>query len=232
MPSPAVYQSKGEIAYHQVRQMILAGELAPGSRVDQYEIAESLGMSLTPIREAVQRLTSEGLVDPSAHKYVHVADVSAEEAHDLLETRMALDPVAVELAAERHDSAEAEVIRQAVSQIMPFGDTHHDIAIDAHRAFHRSIYSACHNSTLTRTLDDLWDKTDRYRRTYLVLPKGETDRRMDFEQHQELARLVLDRNGSMAVEVARRHIELSVTADAFRALTERQEAAVGSAVGS
>lgn len=225
MASPVLYQSKGELAYHQIRQMILSGELEPGSRVDQYEIAESLGMSLTPIREAMQRLNSEELVDSYVHKYVHVADVSAQEARDLLETRMALEPVAVELAALRHDDDDAAAIQAAVEVLQPFGDTDHERAITRHRAFHQAIYTACHNPVLTRALDDLWDKTDRYRRTYLVLPKGDADRSTDFAQHLELARLVLAREGIAAAEVCRQHLELSVTADALQALEERQLAA-------
>ncbi|MDR2453941.1 MAG: GntR family transcriptional regulator [Bifidobacteriaceae bacterium] len=223
MSTPPEYLSKGELAYREVRAMILSGRLAPGSRVDQYEIAASLGMSLTPVREAVQRLAADGLLSANAHKFVHVADVSAKEASDLVETRMALEPAALELAAARFDEADRSAITAALAELEPFTDFNSDRAITIHRAFHRTVYAACHNEVMIRALDDLWDKADRYRRTYLTLPRGEDERRVDYEQHHQIAGAVLAGEADGAARVAREHIRLSVTPWASEALERHRE---------
>ncbi|MFF2027973.1 GntR family transcriptional regulator, partial [Streptomyces sp. NPDC058171] len=96
-----VYSSKGDVAYGELRRLILSGELTPGSRLAQYELADSLKMSITPLREAIRRLSSEGLVEMDSHRDVRVAQMSAQEARQLFEVRLSLDPTAAELAAAR-----------------------------------------------------------------------------------------------------------------------------------
>src|SRR6476619_4906372 len=96
-----VFSSKSDVAYHELRRMILSGELPAGSRLAQYVLAEKLQMSITPLREAIRRLSSEDLIELDNHKDARVATISAPEARQLFEVRLALDPAAVELAAQR-----------------------------------------------------------------------------------------------------------------------------------
>ena len=98
MTETHVLSSKSDVAYAELRRQILSGDLAPGSRLAQYELAASLNMSITPLREAIRRLSSERLVDLDAHRNVHVARIGAAEARRLFEVRLLLDPPAVELA--------------------------------------------------------------------------------------------------------------------------------------
>ena len=85
MSTTNVFSSKGTLAYSELRQMILSGALAPGSRISQYELAENMQMSITPLREAIRRLSSEGLIIMDTHRDSRVADMSASEARELLE---------------------------------------------------------------------------------------------------------------------------------------------------
>ena len=85
-----VFSSKSDVAYHELRRMILSGELAAGSRLAQYVLAEQLGMSITPLREAIRRLNSEGLIELDNHKDARVSTISAPEARELFEVRLAL----------------------------------------------------------------------------------------------------------------------------------------------
>ena len=98
MSTTKVSSSKGAIAYTELRRRILSGDLAPGSRLSQYDLAEEMGMSITPLREAVRQLASEDWVEVDTHRDVRVAPMSASEARQLLEVRLSLEPSATELA--------------------------------------------------------------------------------------------------------------------------------------
>jgi len=216
--NPIVFSSKGAHAYAQLRRSILMGELEPGARVAQYELAEKMGMSITPLREAIRQLAAEGLVDVMAHRDVRVSEVSAQEARQLLEARLALEPVAARLAAQRRSDAEMAAIDEAAARLVPVTRRNGEAALEAHRAFHRAVYAASGNDVVTRMLDELWDKSDRYRRLGMSLPAGEAPRTEDFQQHHDLARLVREGAGDAAEALARAHIRESLSATLLDAL--------------
>src|SRR3954466_15893445 len=95
------FATKGDLAYARVRELILSGELGPGTVLPQASLAAAIGMSTTPLREGLRRLAQEGLVDLDAHRDARVRPLDATEARDLLELRGTLDPMAARLAAER-----------------------------------------------------------------------------------------------------------------------------------
>ncbi|MEW1950796.1 GntR family transcriptional regulator [Pseudarthrobacter sp902506025] len=220
--STNVFSSKGSLAYSELRQMILSGALAPGSRISQYELAENMQMSITPLREAIRRLSSEGLITMDTHRDSKVADMSAAEARELLEVRLSLEPSATELAAYRRTDADIAIIRAAAEKLLPVTRVWGEDAIIAHRDFHRAVYTASHNATLIKLLDDLWDKSDRYRRIGLELPSGDEPRTIDLNQHHQILELVTAGDGPGAAELARTHIANSLTASVTGALEERE----------
>lgn len=215
--------SKGAIAYAELRRRILSGELAPGSRLSQYDLAEELAMSITPLREAVRRLASEDWVEVDAHRDVRVAPMSASEARQLLEVRLSLEPSATELAALRRTEKEIATMSAAAENLLPVTRTWGEDAVRAHRAFHRAIYLASHNTVMIRLLDDLWDKSDRYRQIGMELPAGDEPRTIDLNQHHRLLELVIAGDGPAAAELARAHIVNSLTAAVTRALEVRED---------
>ncbi|MBQ1080743.1 MULTISPECIES: GntR family transcriptional regulator [unclassified Nocardiopsis] len=212
MASARTFSSKGGLAYTELRRRITSGELAPGSRLSQYELAEELGMSITPLREAIRRLVSEEWVVMDAHRDVRVAPMSASEARELLEVRFSLEPSATELAALRRTEEEIATMRAAADQLLPVTRTWGEEAIATHRAFHRSIYAASHNKVMIRLLDDLWDKADRYRRIGLELPAGAEPRTIDLNQHHRILELVIVGDGAAAADLVRSHIRNSLGA--------------------
>ncbi|UTT71331.1 GntR family transcriptional regulator [Arthrobacter sp. DNA4] len=220
--STNVFSSKGSLAYSELRQMILSGALAPGSRISQYELAENMQMSITPLREAIRRLSSEGLITMDTHRDSKVADMSAAEARELLEVRLSLEPSATELAAYRRTDADVAIIRAAAEKLLPVTRVWGEDAIIAHRDFHRAVYTASHNATLIKLLDDLWDKSDRYRRIGLELPSADEPRTIDLNQHHRILELVTAGDGPGAAELARTHIANSLTASVTGALQERE----------
>ncbi|MDT0168490.1 GntR family transcriptional regulator [Pseudarthrobacter sp. BRE9] len=222
MDTTNVFSSKGSLAYSELRQLILSGSLAPGSRISQYELADNMQMSITPLREAIRRLSSEGLIIMDTHRDSRVADMSAAEARELLEVRLSLEPSATELAAYRRTDADIEAIRIAAEKLLPVTRVWGEDAITAHRDFHRAVYSASHNTTMIKLLDDLWDKSDRYRRIGLELPSGDEPRTIDLNQHHQILELIVAQDGAGAAELARVHIAHSLTAAATGALEDRE----------
>lgn len=221
--TPNLFLSKSDLAYAELRGRILSGDLPPGSRLAQYELAESLNMSITPLREAVRRLSSEGLVDVETHRDVRVAAMNSGEARQLFEVRLSLDPTAVRLAAARRTPEDVAAIQAAVGALLPVTRQWGEEALAAHRAFHRALYVASHNDVLIRFLDDLWDKSDRYRRLGLELPPGDGPRTRDLDEHHRIAALVVDGHPAEAERLMRDHITMSLTATAISALEDREE---------
>ena len=177
-------------------------------------------MSITPLREAIRRLSSEGLIELDNHKDARVATIGAPEARQLFEVRLALDPAAVELAAERRTDDDIALMRATVARLLPVTRQWGEDALVAHREFHRALYLASHNDMLIKLLDDLWDKSDRYRRLGLELPAGEEPRTIDLNEHHQILELVVARDAAGAGALTRRHIQKSLTAAAINSLED------------
>ncbi|GAB3018004.1 transcriptional regulator [Nocardioides flavus (ex Wang et al. 2016)] len=207
-----VFTSKADVAYALIRQRILDGTLAAGSPLAQYELAADLGISITPLREAVRRLSGEGWVLLDTHRNARVAGLDLAGARQLLEARRALEPAAVALAAERRTDDDVAQMQAALGRLRPVTRRWGEAALAAHREVHRTLYGASHNEVMVRMLDDLWDKSDRYRRVGLQLPPGGEERTRDFEEHHELVRLVVDREADAAAALMASHVDHSLAA--------------------
>jgi DNA-binding GntR family transcriptional regulator len=217
MSQPAeLYSTKSDFAYTQLRVKILAGEFHPGQVLNQATLARTIGISTTPLREALRRLKSEGLVELDAHRDARVTELSPEEARDLLEVRRSLDPLAVSLAAERRTKNDIKEIRDAAEDLEPL---RHGFGVDdliAHRRFHSALYRASHNELLIATLDGLWDKADRYRRVGLPEERADEERADKASEHARLAECVIAGDAEGAAAVMHQHIATSLGARAAR----------------
>ena len=162
MSEPAgLYVTKSDYAYTRIREGILLGEFEAGTVLNQALLAKTIGVSTTPLREALRRLKSEGLVELDAHRDARISALTAEEARDLLEIRRSLDPLAAALAAERRTKDDIRVMRECALGLEPLLSNPTVIDLVAHRRFHVAIYVASHNDLLITTLDGLWDKAYR-----------------------------------------------------------------------
>ena len=133
---------------------------------------------------------------------------------------LAADPVLS--ATVRRPAFPPTAMRSAAEKLMPVTRVWGEDAITAHRDFHRAVYTASHNATMIKLLDDLWDKSDRYRRLGLELPSGDEPRTIDLNQHHQILELVASGDGTGAAELARTHIANSLTASVTGALEERE----------
>ncbi|GAA4109312.1 GntR family transcriptional regulator [Knoellia locipacati] len=213
--------TKSESAYQLLRDRILSGALAPGQVLQQRELAATLGISTTPLREALRRLMTEGLVDLDSHRDARITELRAEQARDLIELRSALDPLAAALAAERRTSDDLAEMRAALDALEPLASGTTVEQLGAHRRFHRAVYTAGHNPLLVASLEQLWDQSDRYR--LLVLAGGDpsadgSEAGDKAQEHRALVAAIADRDGETAAEVMRGHIGTSLGARAVRQL--------------
>jgi DNA-binding GntR family transcriptional regulator len=228
------YETKTDAALNEVRSRILSGALGPGTALNQEELAADIGVSTTPLREALRRLAADGLIEISAHRDARVAALSITEARHIFETRVPLDSLAVQLAAERYDSADERRIREAAKRLRPVQDGAAAVALRTNSEFHRAVYEASHNPILIGLLDRLWDQSDRYRSlgAHIFLGKG-LDRDSHHTDHLELMRLVLERDGKRASELMRDHVESSLRSirEARLANTDEDRAAVAKRPG-
>lgn len=193
--------TKAEGAYLELRQRILEGTIVAGSAINQERLAASLGVSITPLREALRRLEAEELVTLSAHKIVTVVPLTWQELHDLCITRQQIDPLAAELAASEATDGEIQAIAALAAQPRT-ADLRH--LLGAHRAFHFAIYTASHNKVLAGILSQLWDRTNRYR--IMMLRDSNFDQTTGAE-HLEIAEAIRHRRGTAAADLMRKHVD-------------------------
>ena len=208
----ALFATKSDFAYMRVRELILSGELEPGAVINQATLAREIGISTTPLREALKRLKQQGLVELDAHRDARVAALDAEEARDLLEIRRSLDPLAASLAAERRTKQDVAEMRASLEglEALPSNPTLEQLV--AHRRFHSAIYRASHNSLLVETLDGLWDTANRYRRHGLQVERSAEERAEKAREHTLLFEAIVEGDGETAADVMRAHIENSAGA--------------------
>lgn len=214
MSNAESYATKSQFAYELVRDRILAHRYRPGQVLNQANLAKELGISTTPLREALRRLSTEGLVELQSHRDATVTELSAEEARDLVEIRVALDPLAASLAAQRRTREDIAELRDAAARLVPLPNDPALSQLIAHRRFHRAIYLAAHNDILTASLDGLWDKADRYRLVGLQVPRDQPERDERAAEHQLLLDSVIAGESELAAETMRRHIGASLGAKA------------------
>lgn len=205
-PVPA-FHSKSDLAYAEVRDRILTGELRPGGVIAQAKLASELGLSTTPLREALRRLDAEGLVTLGAHRDARVVPVSSEGARNFYEVRSALDPRACSLAAERRTEADISEIDGALAELEPLTALESQSALDAHRRFHRAIYLASRNPVLIDFLESLWDRTDLYRlETLRTWHPDEKGRERVHSEHLGLRDAIVAGDTGLAGKRAEAHI--------------------------
>lgn len=219
---PLVFQSKSDLAYEELRRRILGGEIAPGAVIGQARLAAELGLSTTPLREALRRLGAEGLVRLGAHRDARVVELSVAEAQHLFEVRAAIDPLACELAAERRGDGDLHSIDRALLELEPLTGEPTSDALIAHRAFHRAIYLAAANPILVGVLDSIWDKGDLYRREALrSRTPSARDRTRVHQQHEWLRDAIRDGDPAKARELSHAHITHSLGRKAIGLLEAR-----------
>lgn len=193
--------TKADIAYRQIRREIVEGSLAAGTTLDQEAMALRLGLSTTPVREALSRLESEELIINRPHRKTVVAPLSFTLLEETYAVRLSLDPLAVALAATHASEEERAAINELKERRLEGSDP---VAhLHNNRALHRLIYSASGNKVLVQILNVLWDRSDRYR---LATLKDDSTIRVADEEHGLIVEAVLARDADRAAELMTKHV--------------------------
>lgn len=183
--APLAYPTAATFAYETLRAWIVDGRIPPGERVELGEVAGRLGLSTTPVRQALQRLEGEGLVTSEPHRGAAARELSRAELEEVYALRRRLEGWAVELACARLDDADRREIGERFARLDAAAPE--DYA-RANREFHARIFQAAGQPLLQRFLAVLWDLSERYRQDYLQRPAQLRRSRAD---HRRLLELLL-----------------------------------------
>lgn len=199
-----------DVVFNTLRQAILRGELKPGERLMEIQLANKLGVSRTPIREAIRKLELEGLVLMIPRKGAEVAEITEKSLRDVLEVRSALEELAVQIACENITEQEITELQEAAKEfkeILKTDDVTKIAGADVN--FHDVIYLATDNQKLIQLLNNLREQMYRYRVEYLK--RSEVYPQL-VKEHQEIIDAISQHQKKEASQIVRQHVDNQVEA--------------------
>ncbi len=194
-----------DVVFNTLRQAILTGELKPGERLMEIHLANKLGVSRTPIREAIHKLELEGLVILIPRRGAEVAQITEKSMNDVLEVRRAMDALCVELACDRILPEELEKLQNACDTFAEAVKTR-DIRVIAQAdvALHDIIVQATGNQRLVQLINNLSEQMYRYRFEYL---KDTSRHECLIKEHRMIYEGIREKNKDAASQAAKLHID-------------------------
>ena len=194
-----------DVVFKTLRQALLKGELEPGERLMEIQLAERLGVSRTPIREAIRKLELEGLVLMIPRKGAEVAKISENNLRDVLEVRRSLEELAIDLACQRITEEELAQLNKAevdFKAAIENGDAMQIAQTDEN--FHEIIYNSTKNQKLVQILNNLREQMYRYRLEYI---KDADKRQILMVEHEHILKALTLRHIQEAKMAVREHID-------------------------
>lgn len=194
-----------DVVFNTLRQAILTGELKPGERLMEIHLANKLGVSRTPIREAIRKLELEGLVTMIPRRGAEVAQITGKSLQDVLEVRRSLDALCAELACERisdEEIIELEAACQAFDEATKTRDTRAIAAADV--ALHDIIVKATGNKRLVQLVNNLAEQMYRYRFEYI---KDFSMHTTLIDEHRIIFEAIRNKDKITAAKAAITHID-------------------------
>lgn len=193
-----------DVVFNTLRQEILTGKLKPGERLMEIQLANKLGVSRTPIREAIRKLELDGLVIMIPRRGAEVAQITLKDLKDVMEVRCALDVLAIELACERMEQEGQNGLYQSCENFREAVKTKDTRKIaEADVAFHDMIVLSTRNTRLIQLVSNLSEQMFRYRFEYL---KDATPHEMLQREHMEMYQSILKKDKVTAAGIVRKHI--------------------------
>lgn len=194
-----------DVVFNTLRQAILTGELKPGERLMEIHLANRLGVSRTPIREAIRKLELEGLVTMIPRRGAEVAQITEKNMNDVLEVRRAMDALCVELACDRIHTEELDALKKACEDFEQAVKTRDVKRIaQADVALHDIIVRATGNDRLIQLVHNLSEQMYRYRFEYI---KDFSQHERLVEEHRIIYEGIVKKDKETACEAARVHID-------------------------
>lgn len=193
-----------DVVFETLRRAILMGELEPGERLMELQLSEKLGVSRTPIREAIRKLELEGLVTMIPRKGAAVAQITEQDLQDVLEVRASLEELAVELACKRISEEELARLHTCLEEFRHVLQSKEVTKIaEKDVEFHDIIIHSTGNRRLVQMLNNLREQMYRYRVEYL---KHSTHYPQLIQEHEDILRSLQHRKEEEARQAIHRHI--------------------------
>lgn len=208
-----------DVVFNTLRDAILKGELAPGERLMELHLAKKLGVSRTPIREAIRMLEQEGLAITIPRRGAQVAKMTEKDLEDVLEIRDALDELAVSTACKKMKADELDELAEAMHEFekaVKGGEVRHIVETDEN--FHNVIYKAADNPKLSNIVQNLKEQMYRYRYEY-IKDNASYDRLVD--EHKKILDGLKRKDEPFVKEVMRVHLANQM--EGVRAVIRQQE---------
>ncbi len=207
------YKPLRDIVFETLREAIINQTLKPGERLMEIQLAEEMGVSRTPVREAIRKLELEGLVVMVPRKGAYVAGISMKDIHEVYELRSALEALAASLAAVRITDEELEEMeRQMVREAKETEENNLQGIVSIDTTFHDLLYQAAHNQRLVQFINILQEQLQRFRAATLSRP-GRS--KYALEEHKKIVEALANKDAKLAAKLATEHIENAENAMIF-----------------
>lgn len=206
-------ETLASLVYERLMEDILKGKLAPGLKLRLQVLKKVYDVGNSPLREALNRLSENGMVIREENKGFRVAPTSIEELEELIRTRCWLEEIALRKSIKNGDDDWEERVVLAFHRLSKVSSTNSDPNFyiskeweERHREFHLAVLSACNSGILLGYCTQLHEKTLRYRNLAAVVKYRE---RHELEEHRALQTAILDRNADRAVELLNKHFHIT-----------------------
>lgn len=198
------YKPLREIVFSTMREAIINGDFKPGQRLMEVQLAEQMGVSRTPVREAIRKLELEGLVIMVPRKGAYVAGISTEDVKEVVEIRSVLEGLAAKLAAQRANEEDVENLKVVLINFEKATlDKNTVDLINYDSDFHDIIYKAAKNSKLIQMINGLKEQVQRFRVAYFTQFNNVE---ILLKEHRKLLNAIVDKDSDLARELAEKHI--------------------------
>lgn len=193
-----------DVVFNTLRRAIITGEFAPGERLMEISLANRLGVSRTPVREAIRKLELEGLVIMIPRKGAQVAKITEKSLRDVIEIRCVLEEFAASLACERITEEGKEKLKQAHREFVEAVRTNDIITIvEKDENFHDAIFQATCNDKLITIINNLREQFYRYRMEYV---KDIEQHSVLVTEHERLLHAIFNQDSETAKQIMRTHL--------------------------
>ena len=198
------YTPLRDVVFNTLRQAIIKGDLKPGERLLEIQLADKLGVSRTPVREAIRKLELEGLVTMVPRRGTTVLGITKKHLKDVLEIRSALEELALELACRRVTPEQYEELVRLEALLEEKQDSDNAFELsDIDEKFHEQIYQATNNPRLVQLLANLREQMYRYRLEYM---KAKDKRPRLIQEHQQIIKALKNKDSKAGRKAIYDHI--------------------------
>ena len=194
----------GHYVFENLKQAIVRGDFSPGNRLVESRIAEAMGISRTPVREAIHKLEREGLIKKLPQGGFYVLNLTREEIEETFGIRSVLESYAARLAAIKHQEEELEPLEEKIEAFQYFlnrGEM--ETLLKVNTEFHSLLYAMSRSPKLIKMINDLQDQIYRFRRIILRI---ETMAKTSNDDHRQMLRAMKKRDAHRVETLVRQHI--------------------------